>query len=80
MPLRVFIPRASRFALPPEHYRFQYALLLKQRLPYFFTSKPSDFSVFDTKVWEIFFTGNGLRLIAEGMEFKTEYIFSVKAK
>ena len=32
-PLRVFIPRASRFALSPEHYKFQYTLLLKQRLP-----------------------------------------------
>ena len=29
-------------------------------MPYFFTYKPSDFSVFDAKVWEIFHKKRGL--------------------
>ena len=70
-PPRVFIPRVSRFALPPEHCKIQYALLLKQRLPYVFTYKPSDFSVFDKKVWEIFSQETGFCLYPRVWNSKT---------
>ena len=38
------------------------------------------FSVFDTKVWKIFFIRSGVRLMSEGLGFKNKYKFNVNAK
>ena len=48
-------------------------------LPYSFTYKPSDFSDL-TQKFERFFTRNGVRLIAEGLELKNKYKFKVNAE
>ena len=55
---------------------FDYKTLLKNILLYFFTYKPSDFSVSDTEFWEIFHEKRGSSY-SQGFGIQKQFLNSV---